>query len=108
MAKCARFWAASILILMAAATSWIDTSDLADLRRVNWHAFIGNPGQICNKNLVIHRPEGERFPWRGAVLAIHVGRLITVCIGAGSVVLVYLLVRELFPERLAEASTSRL
>ncbi|MGD2178779.1 MAG: glycosyltransferase family 39 protein, partial [Anaerolineae bacterium] len=88
-------------ILLAAATSWIDTSDLTDLRRVNWHAFIGNPGQVCNKNLVIHRPERERFPWRGSVLAVHVGRFITVVIGAGSVVLTNLTVRELFPERLA-------
>jgi hypothetical protein len=86
-------------VLMALATSWIDTYDLNELRRVNWHAFIGNPGQICNKNLVIHRPQRERFPWQGAVLAIHLGRFITLLIGAGSVVLTYLAVRELFPER---------
>jgi hypothetical protein len=86
-------------VLLAAATSWIDTSDLADLRRVDWHAFIGNPGQICNKNLIVHRPERERFPWGGAVLAVHVCRFITVAIGAGSVVLTYLAGRELFPER---------
>lgn len=86
-------------ILLAAATSWIDTSDLTDLRRVNWHAFIGNPGQICNKNLIIHRPEQEQYPWDGAVLAIHVCRLITVVIGAGSVVLTYLAAREMFPNR---------
>jgi hypothetical protein len=49
--------------------------------------------------LIIHRPEQERLPWRGAVLAIHVGRFITVVIGAGSVVLAYLAIRELFPER---------
>jgi 4-amino-4-deoxy-L-arabinose transferase-like glycosyltransferase len=66
---------------------------------VNWHAFIGNPGQICNKNLIIHRPEREQFPWRGAVLAVHICRFITVAIGAGSVVLTYVVVRELFPER---------
>ncbi|MGD9001126.1 MAG: hypothetical protein PVF04_00570, partial [Anaerolineae bacterium] len=86
-------------ILLAAITSWIDTSDLADLRRVDWHAFIGNPGQICNKNLIIHRPEREQFPWRGAVLAVHICRFITVAIGAGSVILTYWAVRVLFPER---------
>jgi len=86
-------------VLMAVATSWIDTSDLPEVRRMNWHAFIGNPGQLCNKNLIIHRPEEERFPWRGAVLAIHVGRFITVFIGAGSVVMVYFVARELFPKR---------
>jgi len=90
-------------VLLAAATSWIDTSDLSELRRVNWHAFIGNPGQVCNKNLIIHRPEQEQFPWDGAVLAVHVCRLITVVIGAGSVVLSYLAVRELFPDRPALA-----
>ena len=57
-------------ILMAVATSWIDTSDLPDARRVNWNAFIGDPGQLCNKNLIIHRPEEERFPWHGTVLAV--------------------------------------
>ena len=86
-------------ILLAASTSWIDTSDLGELRRVNWHAFIGNPGQVCNKNLIIHRPEEEQFPWDGAVLAIHLCRLITVLIGAGSVVLTHLAVRDLFPDR---------
>jgi len=90
-------------VLLAAATSWIDTSDLPDLRRVNWHAFIGDPGQICNKNLIIHRPEQERFPWDGAVLAVHLSRLITVVIGAGSVVLTYLAVREISPDRPALA-----
>lgn len=86
-------------ILLAGATSWIDTSDLSELRWVNWHAFIGNPGQVCNKNLVIHRSELEQFPWQGSVLAIHLCRLITVAIGAGSVVLTYLIARDLFPDR---------
>ncbi len=85
--------------ILAAVTSWIDTSDLADLRRVNWHAFIGDPGQICNKNLILHRPTQEQFPWRGSVLAIHVCRLITVAMGAGSVVLTYLVADELFHAR---------
>ncbi len=84
-------------ILMAAVTSWIDTSDLHDLRWMNWHAFIGNPSQVCNKNLIIHRPEREAFPWRGAVLAIHLIRFLTLGLGAGTVVLTYLVARELFP-----------
>ncbi len=83
--------------LMAAATSWIDTSDLPTLLWKNKHAFIGNPTQICNKNLIIHQPEQERFPWTGAVLAVHVIRLLTLLFGAGTVVLTYLLAQELFP-----------
>ncbi|HIE37514.1 MAG TPA: phospholipid carrier-dependent glycosyltransferase [Anaerolineae bacterium] len=84
-------------ITMAAATSWIDTSDLRDLRWMNWHAFIGDPAQVCNKNLVIHLPERERFPWHGSVLAIHLIRFLTLGFGAGTVVLTYLLARDLFP-----------
>lgn len=86
-------------ILVAAATSWIDTSDLHELRWMNWHAFIGDPSQVCNKNLIIHIPERESFPWRGAVLAIHLIRLLTLGFGAATVALTYLLACELFPNR---------
>lgn len=89
--------------LMAAATAWIDTSDLQAVRRVNWHAFIGNPSQICNKNLVIHRPAQEQFPWQGSVLAIHICRLLTLLFGAGTVVLTHRLAGELFPAQPALA-----
>ncbi len=85
--------------LLAVATSWIDTSDLSELLWRNEHAFIGNPGQVCNKNLIIHRPAQERFPWQGAVLAIHISRFITVGLGAGSVILTYFIARELFPDQ---------
>jgi len=84
-------------VLMAAVTSWIDTSDLPQVRWMNWHAFIGDPGQVCNKNLVIHLPERERFPWRGSVLAIHLIRFLTLGLGAGTVLLTYLLARDLLP-----------
>ncbi|MDY6875603.1 MAG: glycosyltransferase family 39 protein [Chloroflexota bacterium] len=85
--------------LMAAATSWIDTSDLYQVRWMNWHAFIGDPAQVCNKNLVVHRLEQERFPWHGSVLAIHLIRFLTLGLGAGTVWLTYLLARDLFPDR---------
>lgn len=86
-------------VLMAAATSWIDTSDLEEVRWMNWHAFIGNPSQVCNKNLIVHLPERERFPWHGAVLAIHLIRLLTLGLGAGTILLTHALARDLFPER---------
>ena len=90
-------------MLMAALTSWIDTSDLDAVRWMNPHAFIGDPSQVCNKNLVIHLPEQEQFPWRGSVLAIHLIRLLTLGLGAGTIVLTYLLARDLFPDRPALA-----
>ena len=89
--------------IMAAATSWIDTSDLPELLWRNKHAFIGDPSQICNKNLLIHQPGRERFPWTGSVLAIHLVRFLTLGFGVGTVILTHHLSRELFPGRPALA-----
>ena len=44
-------------LVMAALTSWIDTSDLPGLRILNPHAFIGIPNQVGNKNLILHQPD---------------------------------------------------
>jgi len=85
--------------LMAALTSWVDTSDFHEVRWMNAHPFIGDPSQVCNKNLVIHLPEREQFPWHGSVLAIHLIRFLTLGLGAGTVLLTYLLARDLFPDR---------
>jgi 4-amino-4-deoxy-L-arabinose transferase-like glycosyltransferase len=84
--------------LMAGLTSWIDTSDLEEVRWLNHHAFIGIPGQVGNKNLVIHRPEREAFPWRGTVLAVHVIRLASVALGAVTVWLVWRVADQLCPQ----------
>ena len=85
-------------LLMAGLTSWIDTSDLEDVRWLNHHAFIGMPDQLGNKNLIIHRPEQEVFPWRGTVLAVHVIRLGTVALGAVTVWLVWRVAVQLCPK----------
>jgi len=85
-------------LLMAGLTSWIDTSDLEDVRWLNHHAFIGMPGRAGNKNLVIHRPEREAFPWRGTVLAVHVIRLGSVALGAVTVWLVWQVAAQLCPQ----------
>ena len=81
---------------MAGLTAWIDTGDLAAVHHKNPHAFIGNPDQITNKNLIIHRPEREKFPWSGAVLAVYVIRLASIGLGAGTVLLTARLGRALF------------
>ncbi|MBN1812976.1 MAG: glycosyltransferase family 39 protein [Anaerolineae bacterium] len=85
-------------VLMAGLTSWIDTGDLEDVRWLNHHAFIGIPGQVGNKNLVIHQPEREAFPWRGTVLAVHVIRLASVALGAVTVWLVWRVAAQLRPQ----------
>lgn len=86
-------------VLMAGLTSWIDTSDLAQLHDINRHAFIGNPNQIGNKNLILHDPPQETFPWQGSVLAIYLIRFATLLLGAGVVVLTERIGRLVFDDR---------
>lgn len=73
--------------VMAAATAWIDTGDLPQVHQRNPQTFIGNPGQVGNKNLIIHDPAREAFPWQGTVLAIYVIRLASILLGVGTVLL---------------------
>jgi len=74
-------------LAMAALTWPIDTSDLPALHWVNQYAFVGDPNQTGNKNLIIHRPETEAFPWSGSVLAIYVIRLASLLFGLGTVLI---------------------
>ena len=83
-------------ILMAGITFPIDTSDLPELHTKNEFAFIGNPNQIGNKNLILHDPVQESFPWQGSVLAIYLIRFASILIGAGSIYLTLLLGTAVF------------
>jgi 4-amino-4-deoxy-L-arabinose transferase-like glycosyltransferase len=74
-------------ILMAAITLPLDTGDLADIHQVNPHAYVGNPNQIHNKNLIIHQPDLEAFPWNGSVLAIYLIRLLSILMGVGTILI---------------------
>lgn len=74
----------------------IDTSDLPQVHHVNHHAFIGIPNQIHNKNLILHDPENETFPWHGTVLAIYIIRLVSIALGVGTILLTYALGCTLF------------
>ncbi|MHB0859242.1 MAG: glycosyltransferase family 39 protein, partial [Anaerolineae bacterium] len=82
----------------ALATCWIDTDDLPDILRYNPHARVGIPLAPDNKNMVVHT-EAENWPWSGAVLAVHLIRLLSLCMAAGTLACTYLLGRRLFPER---------
>ncbi|MBC7251385.1 MAG: glycosyltransferase family 39 protein [Anaerolineae bacterium] len=85
-------------IIGALATAWIDTSDMEEVRWLNPHVDNGLITEDGNTNLVVHSPR-EAFPWRGTVLAVHVVRLLSVLMGAGTVLLTYLTARELLPDR---------
>ncbi len=86
-------------LIGAAATFWIDTSDLDEVRRINPHADIGVVVPDGNANMVVHNADREDFPWHGTVLAIHIVRFLSILMGAGTVYLTYLLADELFPKR---------
>ncbi len=84
-------------LLGALATFWIDTDDALSLLRLNPYANVGIPLALGNKNVLIHTHQ-EAFPFRGAVLAIHLVRFLSVLLGAVTVLSTYLLAREIFPQ----------
>ena len=88
------------LYYLAAAllTHWIDTDDVAEVRRLNPHATIGIPLARDNKNMVVHSA-GTEWPWRGTVLALHLVRLLSVALGSGTLWLVGRLALRLVPRR---------
>jgi 4-amino-4-deoxy-L-arabinose transferase-like glycosyltransferase len=85
--------------LAAAATFWIDTSDIEAVRHVNGHADNGVATADGNINLIVHHPTREAFPWRGTILAIHLVRFLSVLMGVAAVYLTYLIVREVLPDQ---------
>jgi 4-amino-4-deoxy-L-arabinose transferase-like glycosyltransferase len=84
-------------LMGALTTFWSDTSDAEDLLWCNPQANIGTPLDPGNKNVIVHT-QREGFPFRGAVLAIHLVRLLSVLLGAGTVFLTYKLALEVFPD----------
>lgn len=85
-------------MLAAILTAGIDTSDMDYVRRINPHADIGVVLPDGNANMMVHRAEAEAFPWRGTVLAVHIARFFSVALGLGTVIVTYLLAREIFPD----------
>ncbi|MCO5182420.1 MAG: glycosyltransferase family 39 protein [Anaerolineae bacterium] len=86
-------------LMMAALTADIDTSDLPVVHQRNPHAFVGDPNQIHNKNLIIHNPDRQAFPGSGSILAVNVIRLASLLLGAGTIVVTAHLGRLLFSAR---------
>ncbi len=84
-------------LLGALATFWIDTSDAEDLLWHNPQANIGTPLNPGNKNVIVHT-QIESFPFRGTALVVHIVRMLSVLLGAGTVFLTYRLALEVFPD----------
>ncbi|MCD6289096.1 MAG: phospholipid carrier-dependent glycosyltransferase, partial [Anaerolineae bacterium] len=92
------YYAAAALL-----TRWIDTSDALGLLWFNPHANIGDPTRPGNKNRFVHLPR-ERWPYHGTVLAMHLIRLFSTLLGAGTVYLTFKLAQGLLPNRPVIAS----
>jgi 4-amino-4-deoxy-L-arabinose transferase-like glycosyltransferase len=84
--------------LAAVLTGWINTDDMATIQWRNPLSNIGNPLRFGNKNLIVHTP-AEAFPWRGAILAVHLIRFLSVLLQACTVLLTFLISWEIWPQR---------
>jgi hypothetical protein len=88
--------------LSALATFWIDTDDAYEghppLLWYNPHVDNGLLTADGNTNLIVHSQQ-EAFPWHGTTLAVHLIRLLSVLMGAATVLLTYLITLEVFAGR---------
>lgn len=83
-------------LIAAGLTSWIDTGTMDTIILKNPHAQIGRPGARNNVNMVVHSAE-EDFPYHGVSLAVHLIRVLSVLMGAGTVALIYLIALTVVP-----------
>lgn len=84
--------------LAALVTRWVPADDLSQILVRNPHADIGIPRPDGNANMVIHTPR-EAWPYRGATLAVHLARGLSVILGALTVLFTYGIGLEVLPRR---------
>jgi len=94
-------------IIGSVAISPLDTSDADQLWHFNPHAIVGTFRGVGNRNWVTHTRE-EAFPYHGTVLAIHLVRFLSILMGAVTVLLTYLIVLEIFPQKRSLAAGAAL
>jgi len=92
-------------LLGAGLTLWIDTGDADAVIRYNPHAAVGQADAADNKNMMVHTSL-EAFPYRGTVLAVHLMRLLSVLMGAATVLCTYLTALTIFPGQQALATVA--
>ncbi|MDI7274768.1 MAG: DUF2142 domain-containing protein [Anaerolineae bacterium] len=82
----------------ALVTRWVRADDLPEISQRNPHADVGLIRSGGNPNVVVHTPR-EGWPYRGAALAAHLARGLSVLFGALAVLLTYRVAREVVPGR---------
>lgn len=81
----------------AGLTFWIDASDMETVRWENPHVDNGVITVDGNNNLTVHDPAWDA--WQGTLLAVRIVRIFSVCLGAVTVYLTYLIGKETVPTR---------
>lgn len=87
-----------MLLALVARGVGLSVEDFEQACPRNPHAYLGDATRMANRNLSLHGP-WQAFPWRGAVLTLHVWRGISVLLGGLAVMGTYGLARVLFPHR---------
>jgi hypothetical protein len=84
-------------LIAAALVKPIDRSDFDAVRQPNPHAVAGVPGNVGNKNLVLH--DGPHPLLQGTALAVYLLRLFSILLGCVTVFAVYATAMELGTDR---------
>ena len=89
-------------LLGALLTAWLPapaSADFADLglTRNPHYAFRFADPEPINKSVFLHRTVAEAWPYQGAVLTLHVARLLSLAFSLAAVALTYLAARQLWP-----------
>lgn len=83
-------------LLAGIGASFADLRDRTGVFRPNPQFMgAGNGGMEINAGL---HGSGDTFPYRGQALALHLARLVSSLMGAGTVLLIFVLAAEMFPE----------
>ena len=84
-------------VLGALGILWIDTADFDQVLRPNPHYVWAENDGSNGWNVMLHFGQ-DAWPWRGAILGIHIVRWVSVALGVVATVAVYCTVRYLVPE----------
>lgn len=83
-------------LLGAAITFFVSDENADVVIRRNVHTAVGNADAFGNKNFMLHG-DADAWPWQGVALAAHLTRLLSVLLGAGTVVLTWSMARLTLP-----------
>lgn len=91
--------------LVAGVLRWFHTTGYKQFTLRNPHAAISDASTTGNKNVYLHDPELQGWPFRGLSLAIHAGRLVSIGLGVMTVWATYGLALKVFSTKGIEAAS---